>query len=82
MTMKRVGTDCVFPKPVRKEMRMMEPGETCYCIVDERYILRMPHGSDQFLILDNHGSANSYSGKVTSPVRELYPGESITIKFS
>ncbi len=65
-----------------KPMSKMAYGEVCYCIEDECYVLKMPYTDDQFLILGDNDIANSYSGKPSIKVRTLYPGESITIKFS
>ena len=62
-----------------KKMNAMSSGEVCWCKKDQCYILK--HNSF-FLILDNHKSANGYSSGNDMLVRELYPDESITIKFS
>jgi len=65
-------------------MREMGKGQVCYCVEGNCYILKVQHqdGNPVFLILDGHRSINSYDYTCTLLVRELYEGESVTIKFS
>ena len=62
-------------------MKDMERGQVCYCLKDECYVLRV-YPLDIILVLANHCKVNTYHSSCDLLVRELFPGESITIKFS
>jgi len=69
--------------PSEKQMREMKNGEVCYVPRHRHYVLRIGHEDyeSKFLVLDDH-RIKVYFGECPTTVRELYPGESITIKFS
>lgn len=66
-----------------KPMNTMLHGEVCKVEGSDKYVVSVWYGNTTiYLLLNDHGSTNSYSGSCTLPVRELETGESITIKFS
>lgn len=79
MTMEIVKQNVEKKEPRVKAMYEMETGEVCWCEMNLHYILKT---NRYVLILDNHENINGYSPGTVLQVRELYPGESITIKFS
>lgn len=68
---------------VVKEMCEMSRGEVCYVLKKGHYVVTVSHPGFPpiFLILDSHNEANSYQHNCSLKVRELYPGESVTIEF-
>ena len=85
MTMEIVKVNVEKKEPKTKKMCDMQRGEVCYLDDGDMYILRVNLCSPStFLILGNDNSSNSYdlSASKHHQVRELCPGESITIKFS
>ena len=86
MTMEIVKEDVNKPEPATKRMGDMIRGEVCWINKDSSYIVCIEH--DEFpkiyLSLRNYDSAQTYGSvdQLDLIVRELYPGESITIKFS
>ena len=66
-----------------KPMNQMDDGEVCYYVADSRYVLKVCNvGQEDIYLILEAGDYNSYSHDCDGSVRELYPGESITIKFS
>lgn len=79
MTMEIVKQNVEKKEPRIKRMDEMKNGEVCWHEQGQHYILKY---EGAVLILDNHQNVNGYGHRCDLPVRELYPGESITIKFS
>jgi hypothetical protein len=71
-------------KNIVKQMLDMSDGEVCFDIKAEHYVLKVAHMEQPsiFLILDDHHGMNSYQDGCKRTVRELFPGEYVTIKFS
>lgn len=89
MAMVIVKKDVGIPKPVTKRMDEMRRGEVCFVMEENYYVVNVGISNDngsRFLILDTDVDIKWYAHSSGSPrrykVRELYPNESITIKFS
>ena len=89
MTMKIVDREGNRPEPTVKAMTEMHRGEICYSLGSERYVMKICSVTGEeinpvFLVLNNDSNICFYHGNTTDNerVRELYPDESITIKFS
>ena len=84
MTMEVIKKTEAKPSVRSFPMKDMERGQVCYCLRDGCYVLRVCQldSPDIILVLSNHCKVNAYHFSCKLLVRELYPGESITIKFS
>jgi hypothetical protein len=73
-------------EPVTKEMSEMRRGETCFVIENNEYVVCVEHCNYRriYLGLKDYDTVQTYGSEehLDLQVRELYPGESITIKFS
>ncbi len=69
--------------PPTKPMNEMVDGEVCFEIQRERYVMMISGiRGTMVLILENHDGTNTYSHDCSHEVRELYPNENISVKFS
>ena len=91
MTMEIVKHNSSKPEAVMKTMKEMKRGEVCLVTSTKQYIINVGVDDDsgsRFFMLENESDAKWYQpGRYTFSdwdlqVRELYLGESITIKFS
>ena len=74
------------PGPIEKQMSSMTRGEVCYHIQNDYYVVRIGayNETSQFLILRDDETCDHYDFKASGhhKVRELYPGENVTVNFS
>lgn len=90
MMMEIVKEEGRKPEPVTKGMNTMARGEVCYFEDKKQYIFKISSifGNENmtpiFLILNNTTELLYHNSDQASEckVRELYPDESVTIKFS
>lgn len=89
MSMEIIKVDVGKPRSVVKRMNTMARGEVCYCDERNMYVMKIsfvdPERVTVYLHLNDGGlslfiSFDEFANKLE--VRELYEGESITIKFS
>ena len=84
MSMKVQSTWKGVVHPVIKGMNEMSDGEVCYEIQRERYVMMISglHGSIILIMQNKVNKTNTYSSECSTEVRELYPNENVSVKFS